>query len=286
VDDHVGRFVFDIVPSLKDIAEPLFWKVLETGQPATDVEIEGETPQVPGVQRYWVEQFYPIKDGSGAVTGIGIVCVEVTERRHAERAQDLLSRELSHRIKNLFAVMASIVRLSARGNDAVQDFARTIGGRIEALGRAHDYVRPVGDPYGAADSPRSLHSLMNAILEPWADDGERISLTGEDPAIGSAAAMALALTIHELATNAVKYGALSMPGGTVEITCGTAGDTFDLVWAERGGPPIDRPPIRQGFGTTLARRSIAGELAGTSAAEWARDGLRLRISVPAERLGR
>lgn len=286
VDDHVGRFVFDIVPSVREVAEPLFRKVLETGQPVTEIEIESETPQAPGVKRCWIEQFYPIKDDAGTITGVGIVCEEVTEQRRAEKARDLLSRELSHRIKNLFAVISSIIRLSARGNEAVQGFAKTIGGRIEALGRAHDYVRPVeSDHHGPVRSARNLHSLINAILEPW-NDGERIRLSGDDAAIGSGAATALALAVHEFATNAVKYGALSAPDGAIEITCRLEKETFEIVWAEHGGPGIDQAPIREGFGTTLARRSIAGELGGTLTAEWARDGLKLQISAPAERLAR
>jgi PAS domain S-box-containing protein len=285
-DDHIGRHVFDILPSLREIAEPLFRKVIETGEPISDVEVEGETQQAPGVQRYCVEQFYPIKDDAGAVSGIGVVCEEVTEYRRAERARDLLSRELSHRIKNLFAVISSIVRLSARGDEAVQDFAKTVGGRIEALGRAHDYVRPAdSDHRTAVRSARNLQSLMNAILEPW-NDGERIRLVGDDAAIGSSSATALALAVHEFATNAVKYGALSMPDGIVEITSRLDGETFELLWAERGGPPIDQPPIREGFGTTLARRSIAGELGGTITAEWESEGLTVRIRAPADRLAR
>lgn len=285
VEDHIGRYAFDIVPSLQEIAEPLFRQVLETGEPVANVEIEGETPRAPGLRRCWVEHFYPVKDDAGGVIGIGIVCEDVTEHRRAERARDLLSRELSHRIKNLFAVISSIVRLSARGNDAVQPFAKVIGGRIEALGRAHDYVRPIGSDHDTADrSARSLHDLMLAILEPWADDGARIRITGEDVAIGSAAATALALAIHECATNAVKYGALSTRDGRVEIASRKDGGTFELVWHERGGPPVDQPPRREGFGTTLARRSIAGELGGTITTEWAREGLTLRITAPTERL--
>ena len=107
---------------------------------------------------------------------------------------------------------------------------------------------------------------------------------GVDAAIGPAAATSLALAIHECATNAVKYGALSTAEGSVEIACRTAGGTFELVWRERGGPPIDQLPIREGFGTTLARRSLAGELGGTIDTEWAPDGLTLRITAPAEHL--
>lgn len=285
IEDHIGRHAIDIMPALRDVAEPLLRQVLETGEPVVDVEIEGGTSQEPGVRRSWVDQFYPIKDDAGGVIGIGLVCEEVTEHRRAERARDLLSRELSHRIKNLFAVISSIVRLSARGNEAVQPFAKVIGGRIEALGRAHDYVRPAPSDHDATDrSERSLHHLIKAILEPWAEDGERIHLTGDDAPIGSAAATALALAIHECATNAVKYGALSTAEGRVGIACRMTDATFDLVWEERGGPPIDRPPIREGFGTTLARRSIAGELGGTIVTEWTREGLTLRISAPVERL--
>ena len=285
--DHIGRYVFDALPALRDVAEPALRQVMATGEPVVDVEIEAETPREPGVKRCWVEQFYPIKDDAGEVVGVGVVCEEVTKHRRAERARDLLSRELSHRIKNLFAVISSIVRLSARGNEAVQPFAKIIGGRIEALGRAHDYVRPVdSDHDGVARSARSLHNLIKAILEPWAEDGDRIHITGVDAAIGPAAATSLALAIHECATNAVKYGALSTAEGRVEIACRTAGGTFELVWRERGGPPIDQPPIREGFGTTLARRSVAGELGGTIDTEWAPDGLTLRITAPAEHLER
>jgi PAS domain S-box-containing protein len=287
VEDHIGRHAFDIVPALREAAEPLLQRVLDTGEPIADVAIEGELPQAPGVRRTWVEQFYPIKDDAGHIVGIGVVCEDVTEHRRAERARDLLSRELSHRIKNLFAVISSIVRLSARGNEAVQPFAKVIGGRIEALGRAHDYVRPAdSDHDGKGRSEKSLHNLIKAILEPWTEDGERIRITGADLAIGSGAATSLALAIHECATNAVKYGALSAPDGSVEVACRLSGEVFELVWTERGGPPIDHPPKREGFGTTLARRSIGGELGGTITAEWAPEGLTLRISAPAERVAK
>jgi PAS domain S-box-containing protein len=286
VDDHIGRHVFDIMPTLRPVAEPLFRRVLETGQPVRNVEVEGETSQHPGIDRCWVEQFYPIKDDNGAVVGIGIVCQEVTEHRRAERARALLSRELSHRIKNMFAVVSSIIRLSARtGEPAVQSFAQTIRGRIEALGRAHDYVRPLEtDHDGAVRSGRTLHHLIAALVEPYQESAERVRLTGDDAEIGAPAATAFALAIHELATNAVKYGALSTPSGAVEIVCRADQDTFELIWRESGGPPVERPPIREGFGTTLARRSVAGELGGTIDAEWAAEGLTVRISAPIERM--
>jgi two-component sensor histidine kinase len=188
----------------------------------------------------------------------------------------------------MFAVMSSMVRLSARGNEAVQGFAQTIRGRIEALGRAHDYVRPLGSSKEEASHPeRSLHDLMRAILEPYLDDGsgERVHISGADARIDSAAATAFALAIHEFATNAVKYGALSSPGGKVEIACRVQGGMLKVTWSERGGPPIDEAPKREGFGTTVVRRSFAGELGGTIKTEWGQHGLTIRLSAPLDRLG-
>jgi PAS domain S-box-containing protein len=288
VDDHIGRHVFEIVPNLREVAAPLFKQVLESGEPATDVEIEGETPYEPGIKRSWIEQFYPIKDDTGEVLGIGVVCEEITQQKRAERARALLSHELSHRIKNMFAVISSIIRLSARSDAAVQPFAQTIRGRIEALGRAHDYVRPLeSEDDAAARSGRTLQSLIRAILEPyWDENGVRIQVSGADIVIGPSAATALALAIHEFATNAIKYGALSAPNGSVDIACRTNGEVFEIEWTERGGPPVDQSPKREGFGTTLARRSFAGDLGGTIASEWRREGLTIRLSTPVERLGR
>ncbi|HEX2727502.1 MAG TPA: PAS domain-containing protein, partial [Beijerinckiaceae bacterium] len=288
-DDHIGRYVFDILPDLRPIAEPLLKRVLESGEPATDVEIEGERPQEPGVKRTWIEQFYPIKDDTGEVLGIGVVCEEVTDQRRTERARALLSRELSHRIKNMFAVISSIIRLSSRGNDAVQPFAQTIRGRIEALGRAHDYVRPLEDEQDASvRSGRTLQSLMRAILEPYWDGqrDERIRITGDDAVIGSTAATSLALAIHELATNAVKYGALSVADGLVDLVCCISGDTLEITWTERGGPPADEPPIREGFGAVLARRSVTSDLGGTLIYDWQQAGVVIRLSASLERLSR
>jgi PAS domain S-box-containing protein len=94
-EDHIGRYAFDIVPDLRPMAEPLLKRVLESGEPATDVEIEGERPHEAGVKRTWIEQFYPIKDDTGEVLGIGVVCEEVTDQRRTELARALLSRELS-----------------------------------------------------------------------------------------------------------------------------------------------------------------------------------------------
>src|SRR6185312_10132554 len=107
-----------------------------------NIEVEGASPRQPDIRISWRAHFYPIKDDQGAVTGVGVVAEDVSAAKRAEEARDLLSRELSHRIKNLFAVVSSLIRLSAQRNEAAQPFADIIRGRIEALGRAHEYIRP------------------------------------------------------------------------------------------------------------------------------------------------
>jgi PAS domain S-box-containing protein len=284
-EEHVGRRIFEVLPDLRESLEPVLRQVLETGEPVRNIEIEGGTPRRPEVKVWWKFHAYHLSDDYGATPGIGLVAEDVTAQKRAEHARDLLGRELSHRIKNLFAVVSSLVSLSARGNDAVKDFARTIRGRIEELGRVHDYVRPAEWERGGDGVPRSLHELLAALLRPYqGEEGERIRIACGEREIGPAAATAFALALHEFATNAVKYGALSEPGGFVELTCSEAGESFELLWCERGGPPVAGPPPSEGFGSVLARRSITSDLEGTLEALWAREGLTLRVTMPAQRL--
>ena len=239
----------------------------------------------PDVKVWWRLHVYYLTDDYGATPGIGLVAEDVTARKRAEHARDLLGRELSHRIKNLFAVVASIVTLSARGNDTLQAFARTIRARIEALGRAHDYVRPAEWEGGGPAAARTLHGLLAGLLGPYQQQtGERIRIAGDDQAIGPTTATALGLAFHEFATNAVKYGALSEPEGVVELACQGGAETFEVVWTERGGAPVRGAPTTEGFGSLLARRSITLDLGGTIEAAWPPEGLTIRVRVPLERL--
>lgn len=285
-EEHVGRLLFEVFPDLRERLEPVLRQVVDTRQPIRNVEVEGATPGQPDKKVWWRMHVYYMSDDYGATPAIGLVAEDVTAQKAAEQTRDLLSRELSHRIKNLFAVVASMVSLSARGNNALMEFARTVRGRIEALGRAHDYVRPIEWGGGSEPRERTLQGLLNGLLEPYRnpEQGAQVNISGDDPAIGPLAATALALSIHEFATNATKYGALSASGGKVEITCGGTPAEFTLDWAESGGPPVGRAPEREGFGTLLARRSVSHDLGGTITADWARDGLKIRIAVPLERL--
>ncbi|WP_149540012.1 sensor histidine kinase [Siccirubricoccus phaeus] len=289
-DAHLGRALWELLPDLRASSEPMLRRVLEAGETLTGVEVRGETPRAPGVLRDWVEQFYPVRDPeSGEVTGVGIVCEEVTERKHGERARDLLVRELDHRVKNLFAIIGGLVSFTARTAVTPEAMRRTLLGRIEALARAHDLVRPAmaggaGMPSGGGTT---LEQLLASLLAPFrAPPGqpERLALAGPPLRLGHTAAPPIALAVHELATNAAKYGALSASGGAVRVawTAGP-GEPVVLSWEERGGPSATAPD-GVGFGHRLVRQSCA-QLGGEAAFDWSVEGLTVRLRLPVDRLG-
>src|SRR6185437_7953778 len=161
--------------------------------------------------------------------------------------QTLLLREMNHRVKNLFAVASGVVALSAHSAESAFDLAHSIQARLAALARAHDLT--VG-PEGAAEAKKvHLKVLLKTILSPYDTKDGRISMNGPDVECGSSASTSLALLVHEFATNAVKYGALSMPTGQVDIRW-TLSEKLDLIWREVGGPPVAKLVDHEGFGTT------------------------------------
>ena len=249
-DQMLGQGIFDILPDIR-IREPYMRQVLITGVPVRDVEVEAATPRDPHVKMAFKMHYYPLQDERGVVVGVGVVAEDVTAQRRAEKARELLSRELSHRIKNLFTVISGIIALSARGDNALSAFARTVRGRIQALAQAHDLVRPVEWDRDATREPPTFQSLLRMLLAPYAPDSwrsERIVITGDDPKIGPGAATAIALALHEFATNAAKYGSLSSENGRLFVDCGLSEDKLEIVWRERGGPPIAVEPKLSGFG--------------------------------------
>jgi two-component sensor histidine kinase len=169
-----------------------------------------------------------------------------------EEARELLARELSHRIKNIFAVVGGLAALSARGHPEAASFAQSFRERITALAQAHEYVRPHSPESRPEPVDETVLGLMRTLLEPYLQaEQERVILAGDDVPVGSKSATSLALIMHEQATNAVKYGALSNESGRVVLTGRREGETYHLLWQEIGGPPVAGPPQRQGFGTVL-----------------------------------
>ena len=222
-------------------------------------------------------------DGEKHFTG---VIVDITKRREAELAQQasaeataLLSREINHRINNLFALVPAIVNMSARGSDNVQDLATSVQARISALARSH-----------ALSIEQSLHgegielgAMLLAVLEPY-QGSENIELVGPSVRLHREASNALALTAHELATNAVKYGALASPSARLRIEWQRTGEDLTISWEETGLTLDDRLPQRTGFGTRLSE-ALFRNTGGQIGREWATDGLLITMKLPSSIAG-
>lgn len=235
----------------------------------------------PGRQR-WLEMVgRPDRDEQGRLVRLVGLVFDITERMEAREREQMLMREIDHRARNLLAVVQSVVQLTRA--DSAEDFARAVNGRVHALAKVHSLLS-VSSWRGAG-----LHALVAAELEPFDGkpedaDGARAVLSGDPVWLVPAAAQAVAMVLHELATNAAKYGALSRRYGRVEIGWWRSADgRLELDWREKGGPPVD-PPARRGFGSTMIAAALRQQLRGRVEMDWARDGLRARISLPAEHL--
>ena len=251
---------------------------LETGEPfEADCRLLGADSQY----RWFLCRAQAAHDTTGAIESWYGTCTDIHEARLNLEARELLSQELSHRIKNIFAVIGSLISLSARAHPEQKSFADNLRDRINALSRAHDFVRPHSD--GQSRRPRTFSAFLRELLGAHAYGApDRIVIEGDDIAFGDASATPLALFFHELATNAAKYGALSTPGGRVRIVARRDGDDFEVRWEESGGPVVAEPPENEGFGTKLARLSIEVQLGGKVEKAWTLDGLHVVVTLPAE----
>jgi PAS domain S-box-containing protein len=227
-----------------------------------------------------------VQEGSASrAVSISGVISDVTEGRASEEAQQLLTRELNHRVKNLFAIANGMVSMTARTARDPKEMATALRGRLSALSRAHELVQPVTGSSQIAGQEVGLAQLIEAVLEPYKQNGHsRILVEGPSVSVGSNTTTSLALVLHELATNAAKYGCLSKPGGQLIIRWELQNDSADLLWVESGGPAIGDPPSFEGFGTQLSQRSITGQLGGVLEREWRSEGLQVHMTLPLDRL--
>jgi PAS domain S-box-containing protein len=226
----------------------------------------------------------PIRNSRGKVVGASKIARDITELRRARDRQHLLLREMSHRVKNLFALSGSLVGLSARSAKSPQELAESTRGRLAALARAHALTFSNGFGQGAPE-PTTLQSLVRTIVAPFDEAGQsRIVLSGLDARVSGSAVTSLALLLHEFATNAAKYGALSADTGSIKVVFAEEGDSILVHWTERGGPPVTAPSGGLGFGDVLSRIAVSDQLGGAIVRDWRREGLSIRLSVPRSRL--
>lgn len=238
-------------------------------------EVEYRMKHADGSWRWVLSLAVPVAEQDGdPIRWFGTV-TDIDDTRKALEERDTLAHELSHRIKNIFAVIIGLASLKARRSPEHEPFANDLVAALRALGRAHDFVSPTG---GAAQE--SLTGVLEALFAPYTD-GEskpRVRVSGTDSAVSSHAILPLSLVFHELATNSAKYGALSADAGYVTLDIANAGEQLSLTWTEIGGPPV-QPTDKQGFGSRLVEMSITGQLQGSWQREFAPGGLVASILI-------
>lgn len=280
IDDILGRTDGEILPSGGAGAIiALKREALASGQPKrAEVAVE----DAPGA-RWYDLHVEPLRNEDGDIVGVTCASVDVTERKEGEAHLRLLLRELTHRSKNLLAVIQAMARQTARHAGSIEAFLNQFGARLQALAASHDLlVRESW--YGA-----SLNELVRSQLAAYVGTGGdgQVAIEGPAVALKPEAAQNLGLALHELAVNAAKFGALSVPNGRVSITWdrreAANGSTIELDWREELGPKV-KIRRKKGFGSMVIERNLARSLDAEVTMAFDPEGLRCRIVIPASQL--
>jgi PAS domain S-box-containing protein len=244
--------------------------VLRTGVSVREQEVHIERPD--GSRGVALVDIEAVKDSDGNVVGAVNCFQDITERKRTEAQIINLAHEAEHRTKNILSTVLATVRLSR--SDTVDDFKQLIEGRIDALAKVHALF--VQSRWAGAE----LRSLVTQELLPYGDETEaRVRIDGPPVMLEPYSAQAIAITLHELATNAAKYGSLSAADGRVEIAWSRMADgRLSLRWVELGGPTVT-PPTHRGFGTRVMENIIADQLKGEVRFDWRDQGLACEISL-------
>ena len=251
---------------------------LATGEPYS---IEYRLRHRDGTYRWVLGRALPVLGPDGGIARWFGTCTDIHAQKLASEEREVISQELSHRIKNIFAVIAGLIAFAARRTPEFAPIANDLRQRITALGRAHDFVRPHSAQSRPGARQDSLIGLLDELFAPYQPAGvRRVTVKGTDIAIDDQAATPLALLFHELATNATKYGALANDVGRVAVGIERTDDLVRLVWEEHDGPPMAVAPHSVGFGTQLIEMSVVRQLGGSIARDWRPEGLAMTILVP------
>jgi PAS domain S-box-containing protein len=269
--------------------DPKAWR--RNVHPADRAEVDAVFDQMMAGQRQSFEVVYRVRAPKGTrwvrdkawLVGapggerVAGIMTDITAEKAAEEKQRLLSQELGHRLKNSFALMQSIVRLSARGATDLGAFVESLEARIRALARGQDVL--VGDSGESAD----LGEMIRGILALHDGSADRVRIQGPTVHLAASAMPLFNMAFHELATNATKYGALSVPGGEVSVRwrsqAAEGGQVLLLRWQESGGPAVE-PPQRRGFGSMLIEQALAAEFGGPIELAFPPEGVICTMRLP------
>ncbi|VXD02223.1 PAS domain-containing protein [Sphingomonas sp. 8AM] len=241
-----------------------------------DIEYRVLTPA--GEQRWIHAQGALQRRADGTPLALSGFSANISVRKFAEEHRGILARELTHRVKNTLATVGAVVSQTLRDASSLAEGRRAVAGRIASLGTAHELL--VRDEVEGA----AISEIVERVLAPFIDaGGQRFAIAGPAVRLSPEITLALSMALHELATNAIKYGALSVPEGSVQISWALAGSAaerrFRFAWIERNGPLVV-PPTRVGFGTRMIERVLAGRVSGTAAMRYPPEGARFEIEAP------
>ncbi len=214
------------------------------------------------------------------------IFLDVTGRKQAEEGHELLGGEMIHRFMNLLALASALTAITSRSTTSREDMVFQLTHRLTTLGRAHDLVRPL---HGGQASAALLGDLFTVLLAPYNDGGAfagRIRVAVPRMGVGEASATRLALIIHELATNSLKYGALSVAAGTFYVAGLLLNGEIEIAWTEQGGPPAKPPAGSDGYGSKLLQRAVTRQLDGSIAYDWTATGLLVVLRLKESRLSK
>ena len=275
-DEIIGRSVLTLIPPELHHEEPGIIARISRGERLE--HFETVRVRKTGERIHISLTVSPVKDAQGAIAGASKIARDITDRKRADEQRQLLVNELNHRVKNTLATVQSLAMQTLRSTERSADARALLDARLTALARAHDLLTAEN-----WEGARLREVIIRALMA--FNSGARVAVSGPSVRLTPKQALSLSIALHELATNAAKYGALSTDAGKVDLTWEVrddgGGEMLHLVWIESGGPVVS-PPERAGFGSRLIERSLAHDLAGEAHIAYRPEGVIATISTPVE----
>lgn len=277
VEEHLGKSFREVIGEDAKQLEPQLRQVIKLGKAIDKIEFNSQNHDDPQNIRTFLASLHPLISQRGDIMGVSAAMHEISDRKRAEERQVILSRELQHRVKNNLATVEAIARATARSAKTVEEFMERFSDRITSLARTHTLVTKTH--HAGAE----IRDIINGELKPYDEGLKHVLIEGPILRLPTETALTFGMAIHELATNAVKYGALSTSEGNIQVRWERNSDGVTVTWRESGGPPV-AVPKRKGFGSQLLQKILAKQLRGSVDLSYEPSGLVVTIKMTDEAL--